>query len=29
VKAWAASFMTELSDVGGGHAKDVRAPGGE
>ncbi len=28
VKAWAASFMTELSDVGG-HAKDVRAPGGE
>jgi trehalose 6-phosphate synthase len=29
VKAWAASFMTELSDVGGGHTKDVRAPGGE
>ncbi|MBU2076209.1 MAG: trehalose-6-phosphate synthase [Actinobacteria bacterium] len=29
VKAWAASFMTGLSDVGGGHVKDVRAPGGE
>ena len=24
-----ASFMTGLSDVGGGHVKDVRAPGGE